>query len=648
MIYRRAVYFAATAAVAASVLLPAGAIAGEIPAVGTVHAGFYTDNFYATSDLDGIAAAAGTRVTFGGTFNSITENDGVSTASWSNTREILDGVWRGKATPFMSVVVPGSAYAIARGDFDGKIAEWVSHVKQFLDLGGGRSVIIAPLQEMNGTWTKYGCDPGNFKVAYLKFVDAFRQAGIGETQVRWAFAPNGWTSPGCGKIADYYPGDQYVDVIGISAYNFGTCVGTRWESVSSVFGPALDEIRTTVNAQKPYLIAQTAAPRSVGCGGDQNAWSRDMFSYLAADPNVVGLVWFNFVKETNWKIWQSSTLTQGWRDGMSMASTTYQWPLTSWFEPGPLTVGAPAGPGDNVVVVGGPAAVSQQVEWQILAGMGGTLQRIHGLNRYDTAAKISRQYTNPGVDSVFVATGLGYADALSLGAAAGFRGGPLLLTETSTIPAETRAELARLKPRQIFVAGGEGAVTASVVQDLRQYATSGTVTRLSGLNRYATGVAVSSAFYLRGIKTVFITTGANFPDALSAGAAAAAAGAPVLLNPPEGLHPSVRSELNRLDPKRVVVVGGEAALGSAVLDQIRAMGFAVERWSGPNRYATSVIVSQRSNQAPSTMVFLATGESFPDALAAVAAAGRLGVPLILTRPDSVPVNVEAEIRRLLD
>ncbi|NHZ71403.1 MAG: hypothetical protein GWP18_07150, partial [Proteobacteria bacterium] len=391
----RALWVVAAAAVAVSVLLPIAADAGEIPATGTVQAGFYTSEFYATSDMNGIASASGKRVTFGGTFHTITENDGVSTASWSNTREILDGVWRGKATPVANVSVPASAYRIARGDYDGKIAQWVTHVKQYLDLGGGRSVIIAPLQEMNGSWTPYGCDANNFKTAYRKFVDAFRQAGIGEDQVRWAFAPNGWTSPGCGKIADYYPGDGYVDVIGISAYNFGSCVGSGWKSVQSVYSTALNELRTTVNAQKPYLITQTAAPRSSSCGGSQDAWSRDMFSYLAADPNVVGLVWFNHIAETNWKMWQYSSLTQGWRDGMAMGSTTYQWPLTSWFTPGPLTVGTPAGPGDNVVIVGGSAAVSQQVEWQILGDMGGLPQRIQGTNRYDTAAQISRKYTNP-------------------------------------------------------------------------------------------------------------------------------------------------------------------------------------------------------------------------------------------------------------
>jgi len=68
---------------------------------------------------------------------------------------------------------------------------------------------------------------------------------------------------------------------------------------------------------------------------------------------------------------------------------------------------------------------------------------------------------------------------------------------------------------------------------------------------------------------------------------------------------------------------------------------------GPDRYATSVVVSRNSNTPPVPMAFLAPGESFPDALAAVAAAGKLGVPLLLTQRDSVPPNILSEIRRLL-
>ncbi len=275
-------------AVALALLAPlAAASAGEVD--GDLKTGLYSDDFYAEGDLNGVGVGAGQKVTFGGTFHVVTEND-LQTGSWSNTREILEGVWNAQATPFANVVVNASAASIANGDHDAAIAKWVSHVKKYLDLGGSRSVIVAPLQEHNGDWPKYGCDPTNFKTAYRKFVDAFAKAGIGDTQVRFAWAPNGWTSPGCGSLADYYPGDDVVDVIAISAYNFGTCVPNgRYETPAQAFDPYLDEIRQTINSTKPFMIAHTASPRPP-CGGDQTAWTRTMIENLAADPNIVGFV----------------------------------------------------------------------------------------------------------------------------------------------------------------------------------------------------------------------------------------------------------------------------------------------------------------------------------------------------------------------
>ncbi len=333
---------AVTILVSLVILLPAAAHAAEVPE--DLHAGIYSDDFDASADLNGIAAAAGQRVTFGGTFHDVNENDGVETVTWSNTREILEGVWRGKATPFANVTINASAFAIARGDFDADIADWRDHVLQFLDRGGNRSLVIAPLQEHNGNWTPYGCDPGNFKAAYRKFVSSFRNAGIDETQVRFAWAPNGWTTPGCGDLADYYPGNGWVDVIGISAYNFGTCVANgEYETPAEAFDPYLAEIRTTVTANKPLLIAQTASSR-YACGGNQSSWVQTMMAHLDTQPGVVGFVWFNVAKETDWRVWTGTSLTPGWTAGVASGATAYQWPLTSWFSPGELTLGPPPPP----------------------------------------------------------------------------------------------------------------------------------------------------------------------------------------------------------------------------------------------------------------------------------------------------------------
>ena len=309
--------------------------AGAIVIEDEVHSGIYSSEFFSSSDFDALGRAAGGRATFGGTFHDIAENDAAA-GGWSNTRELLDEVWRGRATPFASVMVNASAYRVAAGQFDAKIHEWASHVEQYLDKGEGRTVIIAPLQEANGTWVPYGCDPGNFKGAYRTFVDIFRSRGLDETKVRWAFAPNGWTSHGCGSLADYYPGDDYVDVLSFSGYNFGTCLSTKWESVAEVTDFAINEL-TAINSTKPIVIAQTAAGRT--CGGDQAQWVRDLFAHLKAKSNVFGFIWFNLNKETDWRVWTGSWVSPGWQDATRTAS--YQWPLNDWFAPGPLVIAPP-------------------------------------------------------------------------------------------------------------------------------------------------------------------------------------------------------------------------------------------------------------------------------------------------------------------
>ena len=620
----------------------------EVTAMGRASGGIYSTEWWAADDLNARASATGKGVTFGGTFHNLYENDHLTNPDWSTTRDILDEVWRGHATPFANVGIDTAAYRIARGDYDARIAQWAEHVKRYIDLGGGRSVIIAPLQEMNYGPTPWGCDPGNYKIAYRKFVDTFRGMGLDETKVRWAFAPNNGTSPGCGSIADYYPGDAYVDVIGISAYNWGTCVGSRWESPAQVFGPALNEIRTTVNATKPYIVAQTAAPRSSSCGGNQDQWVRDAFSYLAADPNAVGLIYFNFRKETDWRIWTKPTVTAGWKDAMSRPSTTHEWPLTSWFQPGALTVSMPEGIGNAVTVLGGPAAVSDNALFDVAGALGGMPDRIYGSNRYSTAARVSSSFFKPGVSAAFVVTGTGYADALSAGAAAANVGGPLLLVQRDSIPAETRAELARLKPREIFVAGGPAVVSQGVVDALGRYAASGTAVRLAGANRYGTAAAVALAAFPNGVDSIYLATGLGFADALSAGAAAAAVGGAVLLSTPDRLPPEIADAVRRLKPYEVVLVGGTAALSPGIETELRNLGVAVvRRISGSNRYTTSAAVSADTFERGAPMVLMATGAKFPDALAGAAAAGRLGAPLLLTDPGGTPPVIISELDRLL-
>lgn len=167
---------------------------------------------------------------------------------------------------------------------------------------------------------------------------------------------------------------------------------------------------------------------------------------------------------------------------------------------------------------------------------------------------------------------------------------------------------------------------------------------MAGADRTVTAVELSRAAFQPGVPVVFIATGGNFADALSAGPAAAKLGGPILLAG-QDLPAATAEELARLQPQRIVIVGGDAAVSGAVQQQLGSYSGNVERWAGSNRFATSTLVSSQVFEAGSP-VYVATGDSFPDALSGGVAAGVADGPVLLVSPDEVPDVVAAEIARL--
>jgi putative cell wall-binding protein len=153
--------------------------------------------------------------------------------------------------------------------------------------------------------------------------------------------------------------------------------------------------------------------------------------------------------------------------------------------------------------------------------------------------------------------------------------------------------------------------------------------RIAGADRFATSVAIAKAAYPTTAPTVYVATGLNYPDALSAAPAAAHAGGPLLLTS-WTLPDSVRQEIQSLQPSKIVVVGGLNVVPQVVEDALRQLAPTVTRIAGPDRYATSQLIA--ANAFPGGNIpkaFIATGTNFPDALAAGAAAGSLGAPVLL-------------------
>lgn len=287
--------------------------------------------------------------------------------------------------------------------------------------------------------------------------------------------------------------------------------------------------------------------------------------------------------------------------------------------------------------------------WNVIEDRFSKVQiRLSGADRYATAAAVSRSSFKAGVPVAYIATGTSYPDALAGGPAAARTGGPMLLTMRSELPSSTAAELARLRPAKIVILGGTSAVSTAVANRLVQYATTGSVSRLAGADRYATAARVSLAAFAPGVPVAYVATGTSFPDALAGGVAAGRQQGPVLLVSQTSVPGATKAELDRLNPKRIVVLGGPSAVSEAVASALRTYTTgAVTRISGADRYATAVAVSKAttSTNGPRT-VYLATGASFPDGLAGTPVAARAGGPLLIVPRGGLTAEVAAELRRL--
>ena len=207
----------------------------------------------------------------------------------------------------------------------------------------------------------------------------------------------------------------------------------------------------------------------------------------------------------------------------------------------------------RLVVLGGTSAVSAAVmdaAARYLPARGSAV-RLGGLDRYATSSTVSAHAFPDGARTAYVVTGEGFPDSLAATPAAVREGAPLLLTRARTLPATTLAELRRLAPTRIVVAGGSDVVSVAVEQQL---ATVAPVVRRAGRDRYATAVAVAAAFGPTA-GTAYVATGELFPDALAVGPVAGLAGAPVLLTRVRSLPDTTDVALTSMSVQQVVDVG---------------------------------------------------------------------------------------------
>ncbi len=259
-----------------------------------------------------------------------------------------------------------------------------------------------------------------------------------------------------------------------------------------------------------------------------------------------------------------------------------------------------------------------------------TVVRLGGNDRLATGIAVSHTFAAGAAGSVVLSRSDSFADALAGGPLAVAKNGPMLLTNPDSLDPRVATEIQRVlgagSGRTVYLLGGVGALTPAVADAVT--ALGYPVVRLSGANRYETALSVlTDPNGIGPVDDVYLATGADFPDALSAGAAAGSYNGAVLLTKGGALDPAAAAYLtaNRAH-QTVVAVGGAAAVAYPSADIV---------YVGTNRYDTAVKLA-RGEFPGATDVGVAVGTSFADALSGGALLGSIGAPLVLTTKGGMP------------
>jgi putative cell wall-binding protein len=214
----------------------------------------------------------------------------------------------------------------------------------------------------------------------------------------------------------------------------------------------------------------------------------------------------------------------------------------------------------KIVVVGGTASVNESVFNQLRA-LVPDATRLEGADRF-AASRAVAAYAFGSTPKSYVATGTNFPDALSVSSAAGSQRVPIVLVNgpAATADAATLDLFRRMGTSQTTIAGGPNSVSTGVENSLKSL---GSVTRLSGSDRFTASQAINRAAYSSS-STIYLATGYNYPDALAGGALAGKGNAPLYIVPTECVPRGVISDITALKATKVVLLGGVNSLNDSV------------------------------------------------------------------------------------
>ncbi|BCB05782.1 cell wall-binding repeat-containing protein [Bacillus sp. KH172YL63] len=276
--------------------------------------------------------------------------------------------------------------------------------------------------------------------------------------------------------------------------------------------------------------------------------------------------------------------------------------------------------------------VSPAVENRIVQEEAPEVTRLTGETRYETAVEISMKGWETA-DTVILARGDSFPDALAGAPLAYKHDAPILLTEKGSLNAAAKAEIKRLGAKNVIILGGTEAVSHYVEYQLEGMGVD--VERIGGQDRWETAVNIAASLGGSQEKAV-IANGKNFPDALAVASYAAKNGYPILLTESDKLPAETVKALKGIE--HTIVVGGEAVVNQKVFKSLPdAM-----RYAGLDRYETAAKIATDLN--PSKAAYVATGENFADALAGSVLAAKEDASMLLVQPNDLPASTSKAIK----
>ncbi|NMM64078.1 cell wall-binding repeat-containing protein [Clostridium sp. P21] len=253
-----------------------------------------------------------------------------------------------------------------------------------------------------------------------------------------------------------------------------------------------------------------------------------------------------------------------------------------------------------------------------------SITRLAGSDRYETCNAIVNNGWSQSDYAILVNSDM-FADAITASPLAKkLNNAPILLTEGNSLTASTKDQLQKLKVKNVYIIGGTGVISNSIVNTLNSMNI--TVKRIGGIDRYETSIKVAKELTGGNTSGMFVVSGDTFEDALSAAPIASKLQYPIILVAKNYVPASVKNYAASAKDKDLILIGGADVLNSNISKDLSA----TKTYNQADKYSRNLaLINDFKGNLDLSKVLVASDSAFADALSGSALAGKTANPIIL-------------------